>query len=64
LEFPPPRRRKRIPFGYVLIGITIYCTLAWAILATGVKAGMHALHLGPDVVFARSDRPTGIDAKD
>jgi hypothetical protein len=63
-ELPPPRRGKRVPFGYVLIGVSMYCALAWVVLATGVKAGLHALHMGPDIIAARDELPASIDAKE
>jgi hypothetical protein len=63
-ELPPPRRGKRVPFGYVLIGVSVYCALAWVVVATGVTAGLHALHLGPDIVASRDDHPSPIDAKE
>jgi hypothetical protein len=60
---PSQPRAKRVPFGYVLIGISLYCALVWGVLATGVKAGLHALHLGPEIVAARDDLPSPIDDK-
>lgn len=44
---------KRVPLRYVVLGVTLYCTVAWALVIVGVQAGMRAYNSGPSF-FASS----------
>lgn len=37
-----PARPSRVPLRYVVIGVTLYCAIAWAIVITALGAGVRA----------------------
>jgi hypothetical protein len=48
---------KRIPLRYVVIGVTLYCALAWAGVIAGIHAGAHALFPRPASLAASNPSP-------
>jgi hypothetical protein len=47
-----------VPLGYVIVGVTVYCALVWAVAITGVRATVHALNPGPDFVASSGEHST------
>lgn len=48
---PQPWKKKgarKVPLRYVVIGVTLYCAVAWTAVAVGVKAGVQALQKQPE----------------
>jgi hypothetical protein len=44
---PIKRTSRKVPLRYVVIGVTLYCAVAWSIVVVGVNAGMKALQKQP-----------------
>jgi hypothetical protein len=52
----PPFKRadRKIPLRYVVIGVALYCAVAWSVVIVGVNAGMNAMQKQP-ASYANSD---------
>jgi hypothetical protein len=44
---PIKRTNRKVPLRYVVIGVTLYCAVAWSVVVVGVNAGMNALKPKP-----------------
>lgn len=44
---PLKKSARKVPLRYVVIGVTLYCAVAWTVVVVGLNAGMHALQKQP-----------------
>lgn len=61
-EPPPPV--KRVPLAYVIVGVTVYCAMIWAVAIVSIGAGARALFPSSESFADSALEPPEAEAKE